>query len=133
MARLYFTNKAIEDLEAIWTYTVKTWSENQAEIYYSLLIDSCQKLATEPTLGKSYEVIEKNIFGFKTGEHLIFYRIISSQEIEVIRILHGMMNLKTHLWFYWVQIGISPTIKLVQKSIFSCTQHRSFLANNRNS
>ena len=41
MAKLYFTNKAIEDLEAIWAYTVKTWSENQAEIYYSLLIDSC--------------------------------------------------------------------------------------------
>jgi toxin ParE1/3/4 len=97
MARLYFTNKAIEDLEAIWTYTIKTWSENQAEIYYSLLIDSCQKLATEPTLGKSYEIIAKNVLDFKTGEHLIFYRIVSPQEIEVIRILHGMMDLKTHL------------------------------------
>jgi toxin ParE1/3/4 len=94
MARLYFTNK---DYEAIWKYTVKTWSENQAEIYYSLLIDSCQKLATEPTLGKSYEVVEKNIFGFKTGQHLIFYRTIAAQEIEVIRILHGMMDLKNQL------------------------------------
>jgi toxin ParE1/3/4 len=97
MARLYFTNKAIEDLEAIWAYTVKTWSENQAEIYYSLLINPCQKLGAEPTLGKFHEVVEKNIFGFKTGEHLIFYRVVSPQEIEVIRILHGMMDLKTHL------------------------------------
>lgn len=97
MAKLYFTNKAIEDLEAIWAYTVKTWSENQAEIYYSLLIDSCQKLAAQPTLGKSYEVVEKNILGFKTGEHIIFYKVISPQEIEVIRILHGMMDVKTHL------------------------------------
>lgn len=133
MARLYFTNKAVEDLETIWTYTVKTWSENQAEIYYSLLIDSCQKLALKPTLGKSYEVVEKNVFGFKTGEHLIFYKVISPQEIEVIRILHGIMDLKTHLWFSWIQIGVSPTIKLVQKSIFSRIQHRSFPANNRNS
>ena len=92
MARLYFTNKAVEDLGTIWKYTVSTWSENQAEIYYSLHIDSCQKLATEPTLGKSYEVVEKKVFGFKTGEHLIFYRIVSPQEIEVIRILHGMME-----------------------------------------
>jgi toxin ParE1/3/4 len=52
MAKVHFTNKAIEDLEAIWKYTVKTWSVNQAEIYYGLLIDSCQKLAAEPTLGK---------------------------------------------------------------------------------
>ncbi len=97
MAKVHFTNKAIEDLEAIWKYTVKTWSENQAEIYYGLLIDSCQKLAAEPTLGKSYEVLEQHVLGFKTGDHLIFYRIISPQGIEVIRILHGMMDLKNKM------------------------------------
>ena len=104
MAKLYFTNKAIEDLEAIWKYTVKTWSENQAEISYSLLIDSCQKLAAEPTLGKSYEVVEQHVLGFKTGEHLIFYRTIAVQKIEVIRILPGMMDLKNHLWFSWIKM-----------------------------
>ena len=97
MAKVYFTNKAIEDLVAIWKYTVKTWSENQAELYYGLLIDSCQKLAAEPTLGKSYEIIEQHVLGFKTGQHLIFYRTIATQEIEVIRILHGMMDLKNQL------------------------------------
>ena len=97
MAKVHFTNKAIEDLEVIWKYTVNTWSENQAEIYYGLLINSCQKLATEPTLGKSYEVIEPHVLGFKTGQHLIFYRTIAAQEIEVIRILHGTMDLKNQL------------------------------------
>ena len=97
MAKVHFTNKAIEDLEAIWKYPVKTWSENQAEIYYGLLVDSCQKLAAEPTLGKSYVVLEKDVLGFKTGQHLIFYRIVAAQEIEVIRILHGMMDLKNQL------------------------------------
>jgi toxin ParE1/3/4 len=97
MAKAHFTNKAIKDLEAIWKYTVKTWSVNQAEIYYEILINSCQKLATEPTLGKSYEVIEPHVLGFKTGQHLIFYRTIAAQEIEVLRILHGMMDLKNQL------------------------------------
>ena len=97
MAKVHFTNKAIQDLEAIWTYTVKTWSENQAEIYYGLLIDSCQKFASEPTLGKSYEVVEQHLLGFKTGQHLIFYSVVVAQEIEVIRILHGMMDLKNQL------------------------------------
>ena len=97
MAKVHFTNKAIEDLEAIWKYTFKTWSVNRGEIYFGLLIDSCQKLATEPTLGKSYEVLEKDVLGFKTGQHLIFYRTIAVQEIEVIRILHGMMDLKNQL------------------------------------
>ena len=97
MAKFYLTNKAVEDLGEIWNYTVETWSENQAEIYYSLLIDSCQELANKMNLGKSYDVVEKNILGFKTGQHVIFYRIVTEKEIEVVRILHGMMNMKNHL------------------------------------
>lgn len=97
MAKFYLTNKAVEDLSNIWNYTIETWSENQAEIYYSLLIDSCQEIANKPNLGKSYEVIEKNIWGFKTGQHVIFYQILSKHEIEIVRILHGMMDMKNHL------------------------------------
>ena len=97
MAKFYLTNKAVEDLAAIWNYTIVTWSENQAEIYYSLLIDSCQELANKPNQGKSYEVVERNVLGFKTGQHVIFYRIVSEKEIEVVRILHGMMDMKNHL------------------------------------
>ena len=97
MLKLYLSNKAVEDLNDIWDYTVKTWSENQAEIYYSLLMDSCQELANKPSQGKSYDVVEKNVLGFKTGEHIIFYQIVSLKEIEVVRILHGMMDMKNHL------------------------------------
>ena len=97
MAKFYLTNKAVEDLGNIWNYTVETWSENQAEIYYSLLIDSCQELANKPSQGKSYEVVERNVLGFKTGQHVIFYRIVTEKEIEVVRILHGMMDMKNHL------------------------------------
>ena len=97
MAKFYLTNKAVEDLGEIWNYTIETWSENQAEIYYSLLIDSCQELANKSSLGKSYDVVEKNILGFKTGQHVIFYRIVTEKEIEVVRILHGMMDMKNHL------------------------------------
>jgi toxin ParE1/3/4 len=97
MAKFYLTNKAVEDLGDIWNYTVETWSENQAEIYYSLLIDSCQELANKPNQGKSYEVVERNVLGFKIGQHVIFYRIVTEKEIEVVRILHGMMDMKNHL------------------------------------
>jgi len=97
MAKFYFTNKAVEDLGDIWNFTVETWSENQAEIYYSLIIDACQELANKPSQGKSYEVVERNILGFKTGQHVIFYRIVTEKEIEVVRILHGMMDMKNHL------------------------------------
>ncbi|WP_291275990.1 type II toxin-antitoxin system RelE/ParE family toxin [Flavobacterium sp.] len=97
MAKFYLTNKAVEDLGEIWNYTVETWSENQAEIYYSLLIDSCQELANKPNQGKSYEIVETNVLGFKIGQHVIFYRVVTEKEIEVVRILHGMMDMKNHL------------------------------------
>lgn len=97
MAKFYLSNKAVDDLNDIWNYTVKTWSENQAEIYYSLLMDSCQELANKPTQGKSYGIVEKNVFGYKSGEHIIFYQVVSLKEIEVVRILHGMMDIKSHM------------------------------------
>lgn len=97
MAKFYLTNKAVEDLGEIWNYTVNIWSENQAEIYYSLLIDSCQEIANKPNLGKLYDVVEKSILGFKTGQHVIFYRTVTENEIEVVRILHGMMDIKNAL------------------------------------
>lgn len=71
--QFYLNNKAVDDLKNIWDYKVKTWSENQAEIYYLLLMDSCQELANKPNQGKSYDVVEKNVLGFKTGEHIIFF------------------------------------------------------------
>jgi toxin ParE1/3/4 len=97
MAKFYLSNKAVDDLNDIWDYTVKIWSEKQAENYYLLLMNSCQELANKPNLGKSYDAVEKNVLGFKTGEHLIFYQIVSQKEIEVVRILHGMMDIKKHL------------------------------------
>lgn len=97
MAKYYFTNKAVEDLTEIWNYTVETWSEKQAEKYYNLLLLSCAELAKEPNLGKNYEILMKGILGYKAGEHIIFYTVISKNEIEVARILHVMIDLKSKL------------------------------------
>lgn len=97
MAKYHFTNKAIEDLTEIWQYTAEEWSEKQADKYYDLILLACNELATNPSLGKSYEVISKGVLGYKSGEHIIFYHVISRREIEVIRILHGMLDLKSKL------------------------------------
>lgn len=94
MAKYRFTNKALNDLIYIWDYTVEEWSQNQAEKYYNLIIASCLDLADNPQLGKSYDIIIVNVLGYKCGQHIIFYREISKNEIEIERILHGMMDLK---------------------------------------
>ena len=97
MAKYHFTNKAVEDLVEIWDYSIENWSEKQADKYYDLLLFACNELAKNPNLGKNYEIITKGILGYKSGEHIIFYTIIPKNEIEVARILHGMMDLKSKL------------------------------------
>ena len=97
MAKFQFTNKALFDLRSIWDYTVKEWSENQAEKYYNLILASCDDLANNPNLGKSYEIVSEEYRGFKCGQHIIFYWESSDKEITVERILHVMMDLKDKL------------------------------------
>jgi toxin ParE1/3/4 len=94
MAKYYFSNEAVEDLSEIWNYTFSTWSEKQADTYYELILNTCNELAIKPSLGKEYDIVTKGILGLRTGEHIIFYSVISQNEIEVARILHGMMDLK---------------------------------------
>ena len=97
MVKYRFTNKAVEDLTDIWNYTFDVWSEAQADLYYKMLINSCIEIAKNPNLGKNYEEITKNLFGYKTNKHIIFYRIISSEDIEIVRIIHGSMDLKNRV------------------------------------
>jgi len=95
MAKYYLTNKAVDDLATIWDYTYDEWSENQADKYYLLLLNSCQEIADNPSLGKKYDNVTEKLLGFKSNQHIIFYQIISNKEIEIIRILHGRMDLKS--------------------------------------
>ena len=97
MSKYYLTNKAVEDLTEIWNYTVDEWSESQADKYHALILFSCSELAKTPTLGKKYDRIKKGILGHKSGEHIIFYSIVSKNEIEIARILHRMMDLRNKL------------------------------------
>ena len=97
MAKYSLTNKAVEDLSNIWDYTYEVWSESQADKYYELLIGFCKEICENPKVGKNYDEIEKNIFGFRASQHIIFYRIIKQKEIEILRFLHVGMDLKNRI------------------------------------
>jgi toxin ParE1/3/4 len=55
---------------------------------------SCNGIGENPDVGKEYIGISKNLLGLKSGKHIIFYQLISENEIEIIRILHKQMDLK---------------------------------------
>ncbi|MBS1511773.1 MAG: type II toxin-antitoxin system RelE/ParE family toxin [Bacteroidetes bacterium] len=97
MASYTLTNKAVLDLSTIWEYTVDTWSERQADKYYFMLLDACQDLADGKLRGKKYPEINAEISGFRIGQHILFYKKISSAKIEIVRILHTQMDLKNRI------------------------------------
>ncbi len=97
MAKYALSNKALDDLSKIWEYTYEVWSELQAEKYYYMLLDTCQDLADGNLSGKSYTEINAEIFGFLSGQHIIFYRKAKGTGIEIARILHARMDLKKRL------------------------------------
>ncbi len=94
MRKYYLSNKAKDDLSNIWDYTFQTWSENQADKYYFELLDTCQELADNQKNGRNYYEIDTTIFGLKSGQHIVFYRILEPTKIEILRILHSKMDLK---------------------------------------
>jgi toxin ParE1/3/4 len=97
MPKYRLTNKAVDDLSNIWDYTFDTWSEIQADSYYRHLIGNFELLAENPGIGRKYDEFIHKLMGLKVGRHIIFYQILSPSEIEVIRILHGRMDLKNRL------------------------------------
>jgi toxin ParE1/3/4 len=97
MAKFKLTNNAVKDLSDIWHYTVETWSESQADKYYRLLLNACSSIAKKPQIGKVYEEIYPELKGKRTSKHIIFYRVMDDQSIEITRILHERMDLKNKL------------------------------------
>ena len=97
MAKIAFTNKSKDDLKEIWEYSYDTWSEKQADKYYEDLIERCQKLVLDYEYGKDYSSLIGNLKGVRINKHIIFYRILESDMIEIERILHEKMDIKKHL------------------------------------
>ena len=91
------SEKAIEDIEKIWIYTFENWSVEQADRYYNLIIDEIEFVAENFMSGKSMDYIKRGYRASKVKSHLIFFRKAEDDKIEVIRILHQVMDLENRL------------------------------------
>ena len=97
MANYQLTNLAVQDLTDIWNYTFDNWSEQQADVYYQQLVNGFEMITSNQNIGRNYDGVIKGLYGFKVNRHIIFYRVITKELVEVTRILHEQMELKTKL------------------------------------
>lgn len=89
--------EAGNDLDDIWLYTVDNWSEEQAERYFKLIFEEIDYLCKNPHSATDYGHIRKGYFRSKVKSHLIFFKISKSEELEIVRILHQMMDIENQL------------------------------------
>jgi len=91
------SKQGINDLNDIWIYTLNKWSKKQADRYYDLIIQEIEFIADNFLTGKSAEQTRKNYRVTKVKSHLIFYRKLENDIVEIVRILHQRMDIKNRL------------------------------------
>ncbi len=89
--------KAVQDLEDIWSYTFETWSKDQADRYYNLLVGEIEYVAKDFESGKSMEHIKQGYRASKVKSHLIFYPKGEDDATEIVRVLHQKMDIESRL------------------------------------
>jgi len=90
--------EATRDLEKIWLYTIENWSAEQADRYINLMFNEIEYLCSKPDSGTDFGHVRKGYFKAKMKSHLIFYKInVKENQIEVIRILHQIMDIENQL------------------------------------
>jgi toxin ParE1/3/4 len=97
MQGFVLTRKAKDDLKAIGRYTQETWGHEQRNRYLTMLDEKFHDLAADPMKGRDCSDIREGYRKHESGKHIIFYRQIENGFIEIVRILHGQMDITTRL------------------------------------
>jgi toxin ParE1/3/4 len=100
MSSFCLTKKAVADLLEIGRYTEKHWGKEQRNKYLAQLDAGFHQLAANPLQGRDCSEIRKGYRKMKVGSHVIFYRQTSAVKIEIVRILHGCMDIESRLSFH---------------------------------
>jgi toxin ParE1/3/4 len=96
MSSFKLTVKAKQDLRKIAIHTEKRWGKKQRNIYIKQFDDIFHILASSPQTGKTCDYIKEGYRKFPQSSHIVFYRIINDELIEIVRILHKKMDYSLH-------------------------------------
>lgn len=89
---------AERDIESILRYTLNKWGKTQFDKYYHLLESTLAEITADPyclTCRKRDDLF-RGAYTKSFGQHIVFYRVTQS-DVEVVRILHQIMDHRSHL------------------------------------
>ncbi|MDF1632173.1 type II toxin-antitoxin system RelE/ParE family toxin [Mycoplana sp. MJR14] len=96
VASFQFTDSATADVDAILSYTLKTWGDDQAVAYVGGLYELLGLLSANPASGRLRRDLSPELRSFPYREHVVFY-VPSGDGIMVIRVLHGRQSVRSLL------------------------------------
>jgi toxin ParE1/3/4 len=90
------SESAYQDLNDIWFYTFSEWSEIKADKYFNSIIQEIELFSEKPEKAKPLKNFKSKYYYFRVLSHYVFFKFENGQ-IDVIRILHKMMDFPKHL------------------------------------
>lgn len=97
MKNYRISKKALEDIDDIWIYTQAKWSVSQANRYYRLIYQEIEYILEDFESGKDISVVKPGYRQAKVKSHFIVYRKGNDGILEIIRVLHQMMDIPNQL------------------------------------
>ena len=89
--------EAKNDIEKIWLYTFENWSLEQADRYYKEIYQEIKYITEDFESGKDIGKIKSGYRQAKMKSHLIIYKKADDGIIEIVRVLHQMMDIPNRL------------------------------------
>ena len=98
MQTKYRISKLAEaDIDNIWLYTLENWSFAQANRYYRLIYQEIDFIVEDFESGKDISEVKKGYRQTKVKSHLVIYKRADDGIIEILRVLHQMMDIPNKL------------------------------------
>ena len=91
------SDKASEDIDKIWLYTLENWSLDQADRYYRLIFQEILFIVEDFETGKDIGKIKNGYRQAQVKSHLVIYKRGDDGLIEIVRVLHKMMDIPNRL------------------------------------
>lgn len=80
------------DYQGLLTYSVGEWGEEQARIYQRTIDRVLDDLLEFPDSGRPHPEFFPGCRTRIAGDHMIYYRLVGTDTVEIVRILHQRMD-----------------------------------------
>ena len=96
MAAYQLTNKAEDEIEAIYEYSILNFGLSTAQGYFSGLHDCFEMLADHQSWGNDYGFLLPGLLRYEYRSHSIYYQS-TEQGVLIVRVLGGSQDPARHI------------------------------------